>query len=267
MGYAFARRAAMAALAGTSLFAISAPAFAADDQPQPDQAAQADNAAAVDDGAIIVTARRRDETLQSTPVAITAVNTAMLEAKAAVNIGDLQGAAPGLLITQQNSGAQAANISIRGLTYASPRVNGVQMTPTQFPDGHRMVVEAAARFGFLLAIPAVFSSGLYELYKVLAGKVPAGMYTMGQTAVATLIAFAVGYLIIGWFMHYISERSYSLFVWYRIALGALVFVLLGAGAGRDLGIAGDQVVGVDGLVRIFGPGRAADSCAMWMISE
>lgn len=36
---------------------------------------------------------------------------------------------------------------IRGLTYASPRVNGVQMTPTQFPDGHRMVVEAAARFG------------------------------------------------------------------------------------------------------------------------
>ena len=75
----------------------------------------------------------------------------------------------------------------------------------------------------------MFSSGLYELYKVVSGKVPAGMYTMGQTAVATLIAFAVGYLIIGWFMHYISERSYSLFVWYRIALGALVFVLLGLG--------------------------------------
>ncbi len=36
---------------------------------------------------------------------------------------------------------------IRGLTYASPRVNGVQMTPTQFPEGHRMVVEAAARYG------------------------------------------------------------------------------------------------------------------------
>ncbi|MAU82216.1 MAG: peptidase M48 [Gordonia sp.] len=36
---------------------------------------------------------------------------------------------------------------IRGLTYAQPRVNGVQMTPTQFADGHRMVVEAAARYG------------------------------------------------------------------------------------------------------------------------
>ena len=88
---------------------------------------------------------------------------------------------------------------------------------------------AAARYAFLLAIPAVFSSGLYELYKVLAGKVPAGMYTMGQTAVATLIAFAVGYLIIGWFMHYISNRSYSLFVWYRIILGIVLFILLGTG--------------------------------------
>ncbi|MCH7628016.1 TonB-dependent receptor [Novosphingobium sp.] len=115
MSYAFARSAVLAALAGTSVLAFSAPAFAADEQAAP----QADSAAAADDtGAIIVTARRRDETLQSTPVAITAVNTAMLEAKGAVNIGDLQGAAPGLLITQQNSGAQAANISIRGLTYA-----------------------------------------------------------------------------------------------------------------------------------------------------
>lgn len=113
-----ARRCIAAALA-TTAFGLSMPAFAAEaDEPQAG-APQADQAdAAEDTGAIIVTARRRSETLQSTPVAITAVNTAMLESKAAVNIGDLQGAAPGLLITQQNSGAQAANISIRGLTYA-----------------------------------------------------------------------------------------------------------------------------------------------------
>ena len=109
-----ARRLIAVALA-TSALGFSLPAFAAEaDEPQ---AAEA-QASAEDTGAIIVTARRRSETLQSTPVAITAVNTAMLESKAAVNIGDLQGAAPGLLITQQNSGAQAANISIRGLTYA-----------------------------------------------------------------------------------------------------------------------------------------------------
>ncbi|MFM2372235.1 MAG: hypothetical protein RIS85_1957 [Pseudomonadota bacterium] len=110
------RRLVAVALATTAIgFALPAYANEADEpQAQADQAADAPS----DTGAIIVTARRRSETLQSTPVAITAVNTAMLEAKAAVNIGDLQGAAPGLLITQQNSGAQAANISIRGLTYA-----------------------------------------------------------------------------------------------------------------------------------------------------
>lgn len=67
---------------------------------------------------IIVTARRRDETLQTTPVAITAIATEQLEAKGTLNISDLQGASPNLLITQQNSGAAAVNLSIRGLTYA-----------------------------------------------------------------------------------------------------------------------------------------------------
>ncbi len=88
---------------------------------------------------------------------------------------------------------------------------------------------AAARYAFLLAIPAVFASGLYQLYKAVSGAEPGGVYSLGQTAVATLIAFGVGYLIIGWFMHYISERSYNLFVWYRILLGAALFVMLGTG--------------------------------------
>ncbi|MBA4353764.1 MAG: TonB-dependent receptor [Novosphingobium sp.] len=114
-----ATRRMIAVVMTTTALGFSLPAFAAD-EPQAAQAEvqTADETVAEDSGAIIVTARRRSETLQSTPVAITAVNTAMLESKAAVNIGDLQGAAPGLLITQQNSGAQAANISIRGLTYA-----------------------------------------------------------------------------------------------------------------------------------------------------
>ena len=113
------RRMLTVALSTTAL-GLAMPAFAADEAQNAAQAPQSDVSADAPEetGAIIVTARRRSETLQSTPVAITAVNTAMLEAKAAVNIGDLQGAAPGLLITQQNSGAQAANISIRGLTYA-----------------------------------------------------------------------------------------------------------------------------------------------------
>ncbi|WP_246866268.1 TonB-dependent receptor [Novosphingobium sp. SG720] len=118
----FGNRVACVLLAGISLplmpglaLAEEAPNPQTAPQPEPPQAG---TEVSQDTNAIIVTARRRAESLQTTPVAITAVNAAMLENKAAVNIGDLQGAAPGLLITQQNSGAQAANLSIRGLTYA-----------------------------------------------------------------------------------------------------------------------------------------------------
>ena len=100
-------------LAGVASQAMAADSPAADAQPA------AIGPATPDDGQIIVNARRRSETLQTTPVAVTAVNTAMLENKASVNLADLQGMAPGLLITQQNTGAAAANLSIRGLTYAN----------------------------------------------------------------------------------------------------------------------------------------------------
>jgi iron complex outermembrane recepter protein len=103
------KQALMAALATTAFTAFAAPAFA--------QSAE-ETADATDGGEIIVSARRRDESIQDTPVAMTAVNASMIENKAAVNIGDLTGAAPNLLITNQNSGAAAANLSIRGLTYA-----------------------------------------------------------------------------------------------------------------------------------------------------
>lgn len=89
--------------------------------------------------------------------------------------------------------------------------------------------EAAARYSFLLAIPAVFGSGLYQLAKSLRDGFGSGPYGLGETAVATVIAFVVGFVIIGWFMRYISSRSYRLFVWYRIGLGAALYVLLGFG--------------------------------------
>ena len=104
-------RPVMLALGSTLLWAM--PAMAQDQTAQPQADAQA-----IDPNAIIVTARRREESLQDTPVAITAVNAAMLENKAAVNIGDLTGGVPNLLITNQNSGAAAATLAIRGLTYA-----------------------------------------------------------------------------------------------------------------------------------------------------
>ncbi|MCH8563246.1 undecaprenyl-diphosphate phosphatase [Nesterenkonia sp. YGD6] len=87
--------------------------------------------------------------------------------------------------------------------------------------------EAAARYSFLLAIPAVFGSGFYKLFGSLGEQT--GPYTMGQTMVATVVGFFVAYLIIGWFLKYVSTNSYTLFVNYRILLGLFVYVMLGLG--------------------------------------
>ncbi|MFF5790760.1 undecaprenyl-diphosphate phosphatase [Paeniglutamicibacter sp. NPDC012692] len=86
--------------------------------------------------------------------------------------------------------------------------------------------EAAARYSFLLAIPAVFSSGLYKLVKSLDEP---GVYSLPQTGLATVIAFVVGFVIVGWFLKYVSTHSYRLFVWYRIALGLALYLALGFG--------------------------------------
>jgi undecaprenyl-diphosphatase len=83
---------------------------------------------------------------------------------------------------------------------------------------------AAARFSFLLAIPAVFGSGLYELVHSFGE--PAGAYGYAETAVATVIAFGVGYVVIAFLMKYISTHSFMPFVVYRILLGAALIVLL-----------------------------------------
>ena len=84
---------------------------------------------------------------------------------------------------------------------------------------------AAVRLSFLLAIPAVVASGLFELPDVLAPGGPSGV----QMVVATLLAFGVGYAAIAWLLRYIEHHSVYLFVVYRIVLGALLFAGLGAG--------------------------------------
>lgn len=87
---------------------------------------------------------------------------------------------------------------------------------------------AAARYSFLLAIPAVIGSGFFELYKVV--KSPgAEVFGPGETAVATLVSFVVGLVVIAFFMNYISKRSFLPFVIYRIVIGVVLIILLVAG--------------------------------------
>ncbi|HXV92881.1 MAG TPA: undecaprenyl-diphosphate phosphatase [Pseudonocardia sp.] len=84
---------------------------------------------------------------------------------------------------------------------------------------------AAVRYSFLLAIPAVVASGIFQIPDVFAGGGP----SVAQMIVATLIAFGVGYAAIAWLLRYVERHSVYLFVWYRVALGLVLFVALGAG--------------------------------------
>lgn len=88
---------------------------------------------------------------------------------------------------------------------------------------------AAARYAFLLAVPAVFASGLYKLARSISAPDPTAAYGMSETIVATIVAFLVGYVIIAWLMRFISNNSFMIFVWYRIVLGMALYILLGLG--------------------------------------
>ncbi|MNE61284.1 Undecaprenyl-diphosphatase [compost metagenome] len=86
--------------------------------------------------------------------------------------------------------------------------------------------EAAARYSFLLAIPAVFGSGFYQLVKTFGEETPVAA---GPTALATLLAFFVGYAVIMLFLKLVSTKSYMPFVIYRIILGAVITTCLVTG--------------------------------------
>jgi undecaprenyl-diphosphatase len=86
--------------------------------------------------------------------------------------------------------------------------------------------EAAARYSFLLAVPAVFLSGFYQLIRSWGQDNPIGP---GPTALATAVAFVVGYGVIVVFLKFVSSKGYWPFVVYRIALGLAVIVMLQLG--------------------------------------
>ena len=115
-----------------------------------------------------------------------------------------------------------------GLAQAMALIPGVSRSGGTITAGLLMGYsrEAAARYSFLLAIPAVMASGFYQLYRSWEVGSP---IAPGPTALATLIAFVVGYGVIVWFLRLVSTRGYMPFVLYRVALGCVVLVLLATG--------------------------------------
>jgi undecaprenyl-diphosphatase len=89
--------------------------------------------------------------------------------------------------------------------------------------------EAALRYSFLLALPAVFGSGLYELKGAIGEPSSEQVFSLPQTFVATLVAFVIGYAVIAWLLKFVTTKSFAPFILYRIALGSVILTLLATG--------------------------------------
>ena len=118
-----------------------------------------------------------------------------------------------------------------GLAQALALIPGVSRSGATITAGLFMGLDrpAAARFSFLLSVPAVVLSGLLELGTILSEDDEDGTGLLALV-VATLMAFVSGYAAIAWLLRFLSTHSTVIFVVYRVALGAVVLALTGAGA-------------------------------------
>jgi undecaprenyl-diphosphatase len=118
-----------------------------------------------------------------------------------------------------------------GLAQALALIPGVSRSGATISAGLFVGLDrpSAARYSFLLSVPAVVLSGLFELKSIVDGSehTDAGAAAL---VVATLLAFVVGYASIAFLLRYVARHSVIVFVVYRVALGVIVLALLAAGA-------------------------------------
>ena len=117
---------------------------------------------------------------------------------------------------------------LMGLAQALALIPGVSRSGATLSMGRLLGYdrEAATRYAFLLAIPAVIGAGIFELKDIPNGE---NLYGWGPTIVATVVAFVVGYAAIAWLLRYVTTRSYAPFVLYRVVLGAATLILVATG--------------------------------------
>jgi len=120
---------------------------------------------------------------------------------------------------------------IYGLAQAMALIPGVSRSGGTITAGLFLgyTRSAAARYSFLLAVPAVLGSGFFQAYEALTGDVEGAGVAWGPTILATVLAFGVGLTVIAWLLRYLNRGSFVPFVVYRIAVGVLVLVLVQTG--------------------------------------
>jgi undecaprenyl-diphosphatase len=135
-----------------------------------------------------------------------------------------------------NSQRDLTNLSVRdgvlyGFAQSLALIPGVSRSGATIAMGRFLGYnrQAALRYSFLLAVPAVFGSGFYELKGAISQGGDTGVFTMAETLLATGIAFVIGYAVIAWLLKFVSTRSFTPFIIYRIALGSLLLILLATG--------------------------------------
>ena len=113
---------------------------------------------------------------------------------------------------------------VYGFCQAMALIPGVSRSGGTIAGGLAMgyTREAAARYAFLLAIPAVYLSGLFKLKDIAAEPSP----DWGPVIIATVLAFGIGIAVIHWLLRYISTHNFKPFVIYRLVLAAVVAALL-----------------------------------------
>jgi undecaprenyl-diphosphatase len=116
-----------------------------------------------------------------------------------------------------------------GLAQALALIPGVSRSGATISAGlfREFDRRSAARYSFLLSVPAVVLSGLFELRHVGGGHHQA---SAGAVILATAVAFVVGYASIAFLLRYLVRHTMLLFVVYRLVLGTVVIVLVAAGA-------------------------------------
>ncbi len=135
-----------------------------------------------------------------------------------------------------NSQRDLTNLSVRdgvlyGFAQSLALIPGVSRSGATIAMGRFLGYnrQAALRYSFLLAVPAVFGSGFYELKGAISEGGDTGVFTMTETLLATGIAFVIGYAVIAWLLKFVSTKSFAPFIIYRIALGSLLLILLATG--------------------------------------
>ena len=117
---------------------------------------------------------------------------------------------------------------VYGLAQACALIPGVSRSGATISGGLFLgyTRPAATRYAFLLAIPAVLASGLFEARKI--GD-PGETVDWGPTLLSAVIAFGVGYAVIAWLLRYISKHTFTPFVIYRVSVGVIILIALALG--------------------------------------